>query len=117
MNGSGWFYLGCVYFILGLIALFSLSFVNCAILHPFFLSDFAPYLFAPFLILHLIFVFNCIFAPYLFVNCVILHPLFIFLSDFAPPSFAHFPSFNDDFEQNTTDKRWGAKSLKKKEGV
>jgi len=43
-------------------------------------------------------------------------PSILFLSDFAPYLLPHFPSFNDDFEQNTIDKRWGAKSLKKKEG-
>jgi len=67
-------------------------------------------------ILHLIFVFNCTFAPYLFANCAILHPLFFFLIDFAPHLLLISPSFNDDFEQNTVGKRWGAKSLKKKRG-
>jgi len=38
------------------------------------------------------------------------------LSDFAPYLLPLSPSFNDDFEQNTIDKRWGAKSLIKKEG-
>jgi len=46
-----------------------------------------------------------------------LHSLFFFLSDFAPHRLPVFPSFKDDFEQNTIGKRWGAKSLKKKEGV
>ena len=75
-----WFYLLLFYFWLNCI--FPLSLANCAILHPFFLSDFAPYLFVPFLILNPTFVFNCTFAPYLFADCVILHPYSYFLSDF-----------------------------------
>jgi len=38
------------------------------------------------------------------------------LSDFAPHLLPISPSFNDDFEQNTIDIRWGAKPLKKKRG-
>jgi len=38
------------------------------------------------------------------------------LSDFAPHLLPIFPSLNGDFEQNTIGKRWGAKSLKNKEG-
>ena len=98
----------------GLIALFSYlllivwfcTLFFLVILHPIFLPTF--WFCTPS-------VFNCTFAPYLFVYCVILHPLFYFLSDFAPHLLSLFPSFNDDFEQNTIDKRWGAKSHKKKE--
>jgi len=39
------------------------------------------------------------------------------LNDFAPYLLPLSPSFNDDFEQNTIGKRWGAKSHIKKEGV
>jgi len=46
-----------------------------------------------------------------------LHPLFFFFERFCTQSFAPFPSFNDDFEQNKIDKRWGAKSLKKRGGA
>jgi len=53
------------------------------------------------------------FFPYPFANCAILHPLLFFLSDFAPHLLFLFPSFNDDFEQNTI----GAKSLKKRGDV
>ena len=38
------------------------------------------------------------------------------MSNFAPYLLPLFPSFNDDFEQNTIGKRWGAKSLRKKRG-
>jgi len=82
----------------------------------FFLSDFAPHPFAPLsdFAPHL-----CVqlhFSPLSFANCAILHPLFFFLSDFAPHLLSVFPSFKDDFEQNTIGKRWDAKSLKKKRG-
>jgi len=54
-------------------------------------------------------VFNCTFAPYLFANCAILPPLLHLFANCAilPPlllflAILHpFPSFNDDFEQNT----------------
>jgi len=75
---------------LGLMALFLQSFANCAILHPFFFSDFTPHFFTPFLILHPIFGFNCTLAP-IFLLIVrfrtlssfflaILHPIFCPLS-------------------------------------
>ena len=59
---------------------------------------------------------NCTFAP-IFLSIVRLCILSsVFLSDFAPHLLPLFPYFNDDFEQNTIDKRWGAKSLKEKRG-
>jgi len=43
-------------------------------------------------------------------------PSLLFFSDFAPYLLPIFPSLNDDLEQNTIGKRWGARSLKKKKG-
>jgi len=48
--------------------------------------------------------------------CDFAPPIPFILSDFALHLLPIFPSFNDDFEQNTIDKRWGAKLLKKKRG-
>jgi len=99
---------------IGLIALFPLSFVNCAILHPlFFWSDFAPHLFDPFLVR---WTFLCLIAllPPMFLPIVQFCTPFYFFERLCTPSFAPFPSFNDDFEQNTIGKKWGAKSLKKR---
>jgi len=84
----------------------------------FFLSDFAPHLFAPFLVRR---TFLCLIA--------LLPPIFLpivrfctpsssfFFSDFVPHLYPPFPSFNDDFEQNTIGKRWGAKSLRNRGGA
>jgi len=55
--------------------------------------------------------------PPIFLLVVRFCTPFFFLSDFAPYLLPLSPSFNDDFEQNTIGKRWGAKSLIKKEGV
>jgi len=40
----------------------------------------------------------------------------LFFERFCTHLLPVFPSFKDDFEQNTIGKRWGAKSLKKKRG-